>query len=387
MERRILIILSLFTTLLAGAQDKPDFAKTDSLSYSYYLKGEWDSLIDLGNRLISGGIDYKFLRQRLGYAFFVKGDFTAAKMNFRKALKYDSFNSFTNEYLFYSFLNTGREDHAGVMESHMDPYLARKLKISKFKPVGSIDAELNYKASGSTLRTGAFYYRAGIDTWLGYRLRLYQALSKYSQTVTLQSSAKFDIDQLGYYVRLGWNIPGYMVLTGAYHYVHVSGKGNKLYNGHLFLAGLSPDFNRFIFEANGSLFRYEGSNTLQAEIHAGYIFPGSAGFYLKGEGAVINNSGTSLVSGIAAGSRLSKKTWLDVNLLRGNMDRYNDFRGIYVYNSYDPVILRSGATLNYFAGSKFVLWINFSLERKKYNEDFTYRYNQFSYLGGIKWKI
>lgn len=387
MARRILIIMSLFMTFLVNAQDRPDFVTADSVTYSYYLQGKWDSLIRMGTEMISENVDYKYLRQRLGYAFFAKEDYTAAKKNFRKALKYDSYNAFTNEYLFYSFLNTGKVEHAGWVESRMDADLALKAGVTRSKLIDAIDAEFNYKASGSSLRTGALYYRFGLGTKLGWRLRLYQCFSEYNQTVTLLSSAKFGIRQAGYYARLGWNVSRFTVLTGAYHLVRVAGKGNRVFNGHLFLAGLSPDLNRFIFETNASLFRYEKDNSLQMDIHAGYIFPGSSAFYLKATGAIIRNSSTTLVTGISAGSRVSRKTWLDMDFLTGNMDRYNDFRGVYVYNSYDPLIMRSGATLNFNAGSRVALWINFSLERKKYYEDFNYRYNQYSYLAGIRWKI
>jgi len=85
--------------------------------------------------------------------------------------------------------------------------------------------------------------------------------------------------------------------------------------------------------------------------------------------------------------KVGKKVWLEVNATMGHMADYNDFDGLYVYYSFDPLAFRTGATMYFYLGKNIMLWLNYSYERKEYFEDNSFHYNQFSYLGGIKWKL
>jgi hypothetical protein len=69
------------------------------------------------------------------------------------------------------------------------------------------------------------------------------------------------------------------------------------------------------------------------------------------------------------------------------MTEYNDFDGLYIYNTYDPMIFRSGVTAYLPLNRNITLWTNFSYESKEYLELSSFHYNQFSYMGGIKWKL
>ena len=51
------------------------------------------------------------------------------------------------------------------------------------------------------------------------------------------------------------------------------------------------------------------------------------------------------------------------------------------------MVFRSGITTYIPIGRKITLWANFSYEKKEYYESNLYYYNQFSYLGGLKWKL
>jgi hypothetical protein len=66
---------------------------------------------------------------------------------------------------------------------------------------------------------------------------------------------------------------------------------------------------------------------------------------------------------------------------------YNDFNGLYLYNTYDPMVFRSGATIVFYAGKTISIWANYTFEKREYFENNSFQYNQFSYLGGIRWKL
>ena len=103
-NRYLIFVLFFFPTLLF-AQEKLDYEYVDSLTYSYYKNGDWNKLISLGQSAIDNNIDYKYLRQRIGYAFFIQGNYNDAKYQFEKAHTFDSYDQFSLEYLYYSYLN------------------------------------------------------------------------------------------------------------------------------------------------------------------------------------------------------------------------------------------------------------------------------------------
>jgi hypothetical protein len=386
---KYLILLLLFP-LIATAQEKSDFRSVDSLTYSYYISGDWNRLVKTGKQSISSGIDYKFLRQRLGFAYFSKGDFYNAGMNFEKALNFDSYDQFTLEYLYYSLLNSGREQYSASIPDKLDPQLRSKMKIIRFSPITSIEAEFDYKFSQSALRSDPRYFRAGIGSKLGYRISLYQSFSNYNTLYIFRQYGRdvySGIQQRGYFASVGWNISRHILLKGAYHFLHTSAALSQ-YNGNLFLFAIAPDFNRFSFEAHGSLFNSGNSTVYQAGLSAALVFPVRSELYIKGNASYISREdGSNFVYNPSAGLRLWKGAWLEAGMTTGNMDRYNDFNGLYVYNTYDPVVFRYGATFTYYLGKHASFWVNYSYESKEYNEDRTYSYNQFSYLGGFKWKM
>lgn len=389
-KNKYLILFMLLTPVLVHAQDKPDFISVDSTTFRYYNSGNWNKLIEAGKDAIASGVDYKFLRQRLGYAYFSKGDYFNSRAQFEKALTHDSYDNFTLEYLYYSYLNTGKEEYSGIIASKLNSELKNKLTLTPFKPVESIEFEYSYKFSGSVLRSDPQYYRIGIYSKLGYRLGLYQSFSKYTQNLRLQQTgmtAGISVRQPEYYAQLNWNASGKLILRAAYHFINTN-SGNLTLNSNLFLIAAAPDFNRFTLETYGSLLNIEGNLTYQAGLQAGYVFPVKTDFYIKGKASYLQQTGSrNFIYNSVAGLKLFKGTWLEGSTTFGRMNGYNDFNGLYVYNTYDPIISRSGGTLFYYIGKKIVVWLNYSFEKKEFYENSSFRYNQYSYLGGIKWKL
>jgi hypothetical protein len=129
-------------------------------------------------------------------------------------------------------------------------------------------------------------------------------------------------------------------------------------------------------------------NIFQAGLQAGYAFPGKSGFYLTSNvSGLFQSQSNNLIFSQKAGFRILKKVWLEGNASFGRMLNYNDFNGLYVYNSLDPLTLKTGITGFIPVSRKISLWANYSWERKEFYENSSFHYNQFSYLGGIRWKL
>ena len=380
----------LLTRSALRGQEVPDYQYYDSVTYNLYLSGKWNELISLGQDAIIKGIDYKYLRQRVGYARFVKGEYQKARKDFEKALSFDSYDQFTLEYLYYSYLNTGKEEYSGTIAKRLNPDLKNTLDIAAFKPVESIELEYNFKYSGTSYRSNPQYYRLGFGTKLGYRLTLFQSVSDYKQVIELQQAGANEIysnRQTEYYSILKMLLGNKLIAETGYHFLYTR-SGTSLLRGNLFLFAFAPDLKRFLLEFNGSVLNFGQERTIQTGLIAGYVFPGRSDFYFNsGVSGLFRSQTGNLILSQKAGLRILKRIWLEGNTIFGRMTNYNDFNGLYIYNSIDPMRLKSGITTYIPLNRKITLWANYSWERKDFYENNSFHYNQFSYLGGIKWKL
>jgi hypothetical protein len=388
-KSRYLIFLVLIFPAELFSQDTLDYRTVDSLTYSYYFSGNWASIISLGNTALSNGIDYKYLRQRLGYAYFSEGKYYDSKLQYEKALAFDNYDQSGLEYLYYSYLNTGKDDWAGSLAGRMDTPLRKRLFGQAFRPLEGIDLEYNFKFAGTSNRSNPQYYRIGIYTRAGYRLSFYQSFSKYNQIIRIQhplNSERIFDDQSGYYVLMKWNVSRHLLLKTAFHLLYSS--SNPANSGELGYVAFSRELNRFSLEAYGSYLTIERKQTFQTGLKAGFTFPGRSSFYLSGTiSELFEDNLNRIIYNQKAGMKAGKKLWIEVNTTMGHMSDYNDYDGLYVYYSFDPLAFRSGVTTYFYITKKIMVWLNYSYERKEYYEDKSFHYNQFSYLGGIKWKL
>ncbi|MFA6481732.1 MAG: hypothetical protein WCW62_04065, partial [Bacteroidales bacterium] len=83
-----LVLLGLLVPLLVSAQEKPSFARIDSLSYQAYLKSDWKKVIEYSRDGLTAGYDYYYLRVRAGIAELNLKNPNKAAVHFRKALDF-----------------------------------------------------------------------------------------------------------------------------------------------------------------------------------------------------------------------------------------------------------------------------------------------------------
>jgi hypothetical protein len=387
---RYLIIVMLLFHLVSEAQDKLNFQSVDSLSYRYYNLGNWDELIMIGKSALKSNIDYKFLRQRIGYGYFMQRNYIEARYQFEKALTFDNFDSFSLEYLYYSCLNAGKVGFSGFFAQKLDPGLRKSLSIVPTKLLESIDLEYNYKYARIVHRSNPQFYRLGMNSQLGYRLFLYQSVSNYKQIIEIQGTGNkktVRIKQPEYYALLTYSASGSMQVKAGYHYINTV-SDTSVNNGNFGLFAVAKDLNRFSFETYGSVLSFGKGLIKQAGVKTEFRFPGKSNFTLAGTfSEVIQHGSNRFIYNQKAGVKALGKVWIECNLTFGRLIDYNDYNGLYVYNTYDPITFRSGGTMILYLNKNITVWTNFSNERKEYFEDSLIHYYQFSYSGGIRWKI
>jgi len=370
-----------FIQVSAKAQHPNTFLEIDSLTNECLQTGDWANLIKIGNEAVEQNIDYKKLRQRMGYAYFVRSDFYAAQRQYEKALIFDSYDADTRAYLYYCGLNTGNDAYARFHAQKLPKDLRQRLKEGAFRPADVVDFEFNYKANTDLSRSNPTFLRMGLKTQLGYRLTLYQSVSRYQQTIDSALTK-----QPEYYALLDWSLNSHFSLDAAYHYLSTNVDGTKYY-GNMVYGALTTRINRFSFSLNGSIFNYDTVNYNQFGIQAGVTLPGKSNIYFKSSiSGIVEPESNRFIFSQVAGTRVSKTLWAEGNVTLGNLKNYNDLKGLYIYNSVDPTIFRAGLTLFWYLGKNITLIGNYTYDTKQI-ELTNFNYKQYSFSGGIIWKL
>jgi hypothetical protein len=378
---RFITAVLVFVSLAAEAQQPISYLTVDSKTYEYYLKGDWDNLIKTGEEAIEQKVDYKRLRQRMGYAYFVRGDFYNSQIHYEKALTFDEYDTDTHTYLYYCGLNTGNQAYARFHAARLPKDLQQKLKEEAIKPVDVIDVEFNYKANNSNSRSNPTYFRAGITTQLGFRISLYQSVSAYQQTISTSVTK-----QPGYFALLNWSVTSKTSLDVAYHYLNTKTDGIK-YPDNLVYAAFSTKINRFNLGLSGSFLNNGTDYFNQVSMCGGIILPGKSNIYLNSTLSGMMQTGFNrIIFSQTARTRIAKTLWAEGNVTMGNLQNYNDHNALYIYNSIDPSLFRTGLTLFFYPVKKMIFFGNYMYETK--NIELTNsNYKQQSFSGGIIWKL
>lgn len=396
----ILFYMSV-VTVRGKAQESYTLRSSDSITYQYYLKCDWEKLINAGKVSIKQNIDYKWLRQRMGYAYFVKADYYASQQQYEKALSFDKTDSISLLYLYYCARYTNNESSARYYASKLALTAQNRLDIKPLRILDALDAEYNHKTNGIASHSNSGYYRAGLNTQPGYRLNLYQAFSTYSQRIDSAG-----INQNEYFALVDYSINPHLSLAIGYHYLGTSVVDTATYRvtmrmkrtvidstfypGHLFYTRLSYRRNRFDVSVSGSIFSYDNILTQQYGIQAGIVLPGKSNIYLKSSlYGMIEATRTRLIFVQSAGTYLFNRIWAEGEITLGNQKNFSEANGMYIYNADDATTFRTGLSLFWHASKNITLFGNYSFNRKEYEkaDKSTSNYNQHSISSGIIWKI
>lgn len=156
MKSRILTTLVLIFSfwLQLRADEKITFRYIDSLSYQLYINQKWDSLSIIGKLALKNGIDYYYLRMRLGTADFQLEKYISATTDFKKALVFNNHSISAKSYLYFSQLYSGKKTMAYRYSRVFTAKQKERLgvKISTFESLGILGGYSfsdNYNKNGN----------------------------------------------------------------------------------------------------------------------------------------------------------------------------------------------------------------------------------------------
>lgn len=398
-----MIALGLFCSIqFIPAQEKLSPEQVDSLSWGYYLDGDWDKLIETGKLAQQQNISFKWLQQRLGYAWYLKGDFYKSKHHYQQALTFDKHDELSHLYLYLTNVATGHLMQARYHAALLPAETRALHKIDQWNWIHSVDAEYSYKRPDAfyrdnDLRGDGFYRRIGLYSLPGYRLSVYQSLSGYQQTTENSNST----NQLEYFGSISLQLAAPLNLLAAYHF---TGTRYTLLPDSFYLPGhqvsvrASYHWQRFDVSLSASRFFNDYINVNQVGIQWGTGFSLPIPIYLKSAVYRLNDSWidattleinqfSHLVFKQSAGAMLLKnRLWSEVSLTLGNQNYFTESDGVYFYNSVDPVVFKTGLQLTAYISKSLSTSLHYGIEKKHWIDYDEYYYQQ-GITGGIVWKL
>ncbi len=121
----VIVFLTLVFTFKQAKSEEvtnKSFQYYDSITYQQYLAGDWNNLIFNGKQALATGYDYKYLRLRMGFAYYFKNNFRTAADHFLKALHFDSYDTIAALYFNLSCQAAGRSGELYHTKGSPKPY-------------------------------------------------------------------------------------------------------------------------------------------------------------------------------------------------------------------------------------------------------------------------
>lgn len=195
-QRTLNLILTLIFFLVCAQAGLSQVVQTapavDQLTYEQWSENDWDELIETGKQALRQGIDFYYLRYRMGIAYYEKGNYHMARHHFEKAHKMNPGDELLKEYLYYSTIYTGREYEASNLAFTFSPGLLNKLMIPRNRTFKQLYFTVSNQSGASssvtnqfdpatetqgyqTISTGFFLFNAGLEHRVGSRVWFHHA--------------------------------------------------------------------------------------------------------------------------------------------------------------------------------------------------------------------
>lgn len=370
-------IILLFVFFISSLGKSQDFKKVNELTLQFYQEEKWDSLIIVGNSSINSGLDFYYLRLRMGLAHYFKQEYFLAIPHFKKAIEMNEAEDVAVEYLYYCYFLTQQYNQALNTIHKQTIYLQNKVGYNAKNYVPSIGVRRGYKFSNLDLIP--LLHEIDFDL----NLTLLKKINwKMSFNNINQNNNEWGIHQKQYYTNLtlpfkrNWNISsGFSWMDYTYKETY----NNKSISDQMYAIGFDIDKiwkNHHFGIGYGNLF---GNSTSQQQIHAKYIlYPnGNTNFFVGTELFLSTNNWSNYYFAFkpTLGIKISSKLYLNGSYLKGGGQNLLQENVEIINNNYHITssIFENG--FRYKITPKYSLGLFYQHEAKVWSEYSNYHYN------------
>ncbi|MDQ3194392.1 MAG: hypothetical protein M3P82_05255 [Bacteroidota bacterium] len=383
----ILLVCFFLNVTNILAQDEYDIDSIDNKAQKFFDNKDWRGLIIYGERAIRNRLESYKLRYRLGIAYFAERNYFKAIPNLEKANSISP-DAETAEYLYYSYLLTGRDEDKNYIFYDLPKGIRKILKPFENSFVDNVSAEYskwfsndNNKNKGIDLQLmGSLYgeqilngdyniFKFGLSQSPIRFLNVsydytYRRISKQKQQQFI--SGKITDNYLQYhnqfYNRFEIRIANGLSVSPAGHYISIRDstfypdynnlvpvtlKKEDLRKNFILSLSVSKYFSIFNFVISGSISYLNKVHQSQYGIAFKSYFFSKISFYTLNKLVLHNQEGLSnLIATQAIGGRF-RKLMYEAHVSIGNMYNFNEQDGYLVYDDPDIIKYKFGAYLSY----------------------------------------
>jgi hypothetical protein len=166
----IVTVFFLLFSVEVSAQGEVNFKEVDSSTYALYNTKQWEKLLKEGKRGLKKGIDYYYLRMRMGIARYRQEKPFFAAAHFEKALKFSHNDPAALTYLYNSYLWENNRSKAARLSAGFTPALKESLNVET-KTFQGFDVSSGYQFNDNVEKNGGLYIM-GADSLTGKQLLL-----------------------------------------------------------------------------------------------------------------------------------------------------------------------------------------------------------------------
>jgi len=142
MGKNIGLIFCLLAGLNLYAQDNTlSYKKIDSTTYALFINENWRSLIDLGKESKKEGVDFYYLKVRMGIAYFKEGKMLSAIKYLEEAYRLNTFDLVVQDYLYWAYRSGGMLLESDLFYKKMDKELAATIS-NKLHFISALDVSV-----------------------------------------------------------------------------------------------------------------------------------------------------------------------------------------------------------------------------------------------------
>ena len=397
--RSLLIITATIIALSSNLFAQQDFATLDKQTYDYYLKGDYRNLRQTGDSMLAQGIDYYFLRMRMGITAYKKQRYPISIKHFSKALDFSSIDTVSREYIYNSYLLSGLKADANIYLERM--LWERKNNTLKAMGVGnSTDFFLGssyatydqflYEINSLEYESieSSFSINVGFESYFSSHLKGTFAYTNYQKTGIKYSrphpfGTALDFTQNQIYAKLtglafrGWEFSGFGHLAFYSEKVPptiggMRGPTTQIISDYLVGIGISKNGWKIRTGANASISNFGGSSQFRGEGFLTYLPFGNLNLYFSstGMGQTDKNWGSTYQFNQEIGFKVFKFMWLESGLLTGNSFLCARNQGYDMNNSFQIPSKSVYGNLIFLLGKKLSITLtSFYNENENYSWD------------------
>jgi hypothetical protein len=360
---RTLLTALILLAFLPYVSGQIDFKNLDQKTFDYYNAGDYKNLKKAADSLLTSGIDYYYLRMRLGLTAFNKKRYSDAVKDLTKALGFNSLDTISREYIYYSYLLSGRSVDANLYLASL-PENNKNSNLSAVRKPGVSGLFAGYAISGSDVNlystndlnyetiSHTYNLSAGFETYFKKRLKATIVYTNFRKTGKIYSPVftqgrDLDLIQNQVYGKLaGYIFPGWEIsLFGHTSFFSETVQLSKLpferYANQPrteFIAGAGLAKNGWKLRAgvNVSFSNFSYSNQVRGEGYVSILPMGNLNLYLTSGGMIQTDNiwGNTYQFNEELGFSITRFLWFESGIVFGNSFLYSRNQGFIMNNSY-----------------------------------------------------